>query len=61
MCVKCGKQMSEYFNVTNGVRQDSVLSPGLFNLYIDVISKELNKPEIGCCTDGRIVNNLICR
>ena len=35
MCVKWGHLTSTYFNVTNGVRQGSILSPKLFALNVD--------------------------
>ena len=37
-CVKWGSSTSNYFNVGNGVRQGSILSPYLFALYIDELS-----------------------
>ena len=41
MCVRWGSSTSEYFKVTNGVRQGSILSPYFFNVYVDVLSKKL--------------------
>ena len=34
MCIKWDKANSDYFNVSNGVRQGGVLSPKLFTIYI---------------------------
>ena len=45
--------MSDSFNVSNDVRQGSVLSPYLFAVYMDDLSSELNKVNAGC-----IVGNL---
>ena len=38
--VKVGKKQSEWFNVDQGVRQGSTLSPWLFNVFLDTIVKE---------------------
>ena len=48
MCVRWGAILSPYFSVTNGVRQGSLLSPYLFNLYIDDLSVRLNNAKVGC-------------
>ena len=39
--------VSNSFNVSNGVRQGGALSPQLFNVYIDGLSDILNKSTIG--------------
>ena len=42
MCIQCGKANFDYFNVSNGVHQQGgVLSPKLFDIYIDDLSNEL--------------------
>ncbi|ELU11673.1 hypothetical protein CAPTEDRAFT_209020 [Capitella teleta] len=46
--VKWGSAMSNYFNVSNGVRQGGVLSPVLFNIYVDDLSFMLRDSRIGC-------------
>ena len=43
MSVRWGCSISKGFNVTNGVRQGGVLSPKLFNVYIDGLCNILNK------------------
>ena len=48
MCVKWGKVDSEYFNVSNGVRQGGILSPKLFAIYVDDLSHELTLCKSGC-------------
>ena len=42
MFVKWGNVMSSVFTVSNGVRQGGVLSPYLFNVYMDGLSEMLN-------------------
>ena len=60
MCVQWGSTKSAFFQVTNGVRQGGVLSPALFNVYIDQISRKLNnKVNIGCSIGNVVVNNLV--
>ncbi len=39
---------SEWFNVTNGVKQRGVLNPTLFSVYIDGMLLQLKESGIGC-------------
>ena len=41
MCIKWGQATSDYFTISNGVRQDGILSPRLFAVYVDDLSKQL--------------------
>ena len=43
----------------NGVRQSGVLSPQLFNVYIDGLIDILNNSTIGCSLGGKRINNLL--
>ena len=43
----------------NGVKQGGILSPHLFNVYMDDISVILNKFQIGCIYGGTIINHLM--
>ena len=46
------------FCVSNGTRQGSVLSPFLFGLYINPVSKAIATSEIGCCM-GNMASNIL--
>ena len=46
--VKWNNHISYKFNVTNGVRQGSVLSPFLFSVYMDELLVTLKKNGVGC-------------
>jgi hypothetical protein len=48
-----------FFTISNGVRQGGVLSPLLFNLYVDDLSKILNNCYIGCTVNDVLINHLI--
>lgn len=51
--VRWGSTTSSAFGVSNGVRQGGVLSPYLFNVYMDGLSAILNQSNIGC-----VINNV---
>ena len=51
--------LSRSFEVSNGVRQGSVLSAYLFVVYLDDLSIILNESGIGCYMLGFLVNHLI--
>lgn len=40
--------LSEQFRVHSGVRQGSILSPSLFNLFVNIFTVNLRMSEIGC-------------
>ena len=46
--VKFNNTLSDYFCVTNGVKQGGVISPTLFTCYIDDMLKRLESSKIGC-------------
>ena len=59
MYVKWGSTMSSKFQVTNGVRQGGVLSPLLFDVYVNELSELLNKSGIGGNLGGTIIYHML--
>ena len=59
MYVRWGSTLSTDFQVTNGVRQGGILTPMLFNLYINNLSIRLTNSGIGGTLDGNFVNHMI--
>ena len=59
MYVKLGSTMSSKFQVTNGVRQGGILSPLLFDAYVNELSELLNKSGIGRNLGGTIINHML--
>ena len=58
MSVRWGCSISKGFNVTNCVRQGGVLSPKLFNVYIDGLSNILNNYTTGDFLGGKRINHM---
>ncbi|CAL4243128.1 unnamed protein product, partial [Meganyctiphanes norvegica] len=46
--VKFNQSCSDFFHVTNGVKQGGVLSPILFSVYMDVLLESLHTSGYGC-------------
>ena len=59
MCVRWGNEFSSSFTVSNGVRQGGILSPYLFNVYVDDLSCALNTCAVGCYISSCRVNHLM--
>ena len=61
MYIKWGSTFSGKFHVTNGVRQGGVLSPLLFNVYVNELSECLNKSGIEGSMNGTtcITNHML--
>ena len=59
MSVRWGYSISNVYNVANGVRQVGILSPKLFNIYIDGLSNILNNSLIGGSLGGKRINHML--
>lgn len=58
-CVKWSNVFSEFFTVTNGVRQGGIMSSYLFNIYMNDLSVELNQSGYGCHINGVSINHIM--
>ena len=56
--VVCNNVMSSPFTVSNGVRQGGVLSPILFNIFIDDLSDILCATKLGCYLNDTCFNHI---
>ena len=59
MQVRWGMSISTPIYVSNGVRQGGVLSPLLFNLYMDHLSVELKECRTGCLVGDSLINLML--
>ena len=58
MKVRVGNTLSSSFPVGNGVKQGGILSPVLFNIYMDKLSMALNNTATGGHIGGQLLNHL---
>ena len=58
--VRTGHGTTDWFQIEKGVRQGCILSPCLFNLYVDYVMKNagLEEAQAGIKTAGRNINKL---
>ena len=54
-----GGVYSSSFTVTNGVRQGGILSPYLFNVYVNDLRVKFNSCHVGCYYSGGCINHLL--
>ena len=54
-----GNKLSSSFQVGNGVKRGGILSPVLFNIYMDKLSMTLNNTAIGGQIDGQLLNHFL--
>ena len=59
MYIKWEATLSSKYQVTNGVRQGGVLSPLLFNGYINALSELLNETGIGGNLSGTMKHYML--
>ena len=60
VCVKWGRCISDYFSISNGARQDGILSEKLFSVYVlDDLSDKLVTSKVGCSIDSLCMNHVM--
>ena len=58
MNIRWGNTVSSSFHFTNGVKQGGIISPVLFNVYMDDLSTSLNNSGIGGHIGEKTINHL---
>lgn len=57
--VRWGSTCSESFTLKNGVRQGGIISPYLFNIYVDDLSLALNERKVGLHAGSKLINHIM--
>ena len=52
MRIRWNNSVSDYFTISNGVKQGGVLSPVLFSIYLDLLIVQLRLLGMGCHMNG---------
>ena len=56
--VMCNSHVSDYFSISNGVKQGGVISPVMFNLYLYYLFIYLKQSGLGCHIHGTYMGAL---
>ena len=51
--------ISDYFSISNGVRQGRILSPKLFSVDVNDLSDKLARSKVGCSIDNLCMNHVM--
>ena len=57
--VKWGRCISDFFYISNGVRQGGILSPKLCSVYVDDLLINRVKSKVGCSIDNLCMNHVM--
>ena len=59
VCINWGQATLNHFTISNGVRQGRILSPCLFAVYVDDLSKQLIDARSGCFIEHQCINRVM--
>ena len=59
VCIKWDNAVSQYFRISNGVRQGGILSPKLFALYMNGLYGALSHCKAGCYINKQCMNHIL--
>ena len=59
--IKLNGNMTEWFNVNSGLKQGCVLSPVLFNIFINSLVTDIKALDIGIDIEGENWYSFVCR